>query len=246
MLSQHLLLAQRWSDILQIQNQQGGPRRGARGVAKEEGATEKAVRREFEGGEVVGRGEWPMAHSVSVAEADGRVAASSGMDLTFQLVIGVNGSFCENGERGQDEMVGFGKHRAPHLGLSLLCSIRVGALELETVICPSWGTHHVSQILILWPSQHYKCGRVGAVVFVQTEWPRSVLCLRVLPPRALLPGSQRNVPSGVQRAYSAARETRTPMVQGLSGAGEARTRSPGLEYPSLICLYLVVHSCHIP
>lgn len=34
--SQRLLLAQCWSDLLQIQNQQG-PRRGARGVAKEEG-----------------------------------------------------------------------------------------------------------------------------------------------------------------------------------------------------------------
>lgn len=33
------------------------------------------------------------------------------------------------------------------------------------------------------------------------------------------------------------------MIQVLSGAGEARTRSPGLEYPSLIHVYLYMDSC---
>lgn len=64
LLSQDLLLAQSWSDLLQIQKQLGGPPTGAGGTVKKEKETEKAVLQEFKGGEVVGRGEWPMAHSV--------------------------------------------------------------------------------------------------------------------------------------------------------------------------------------
>lgn len=68
---------------------------------KEEGETEKAVLREFKGGEAVGRGKWSMVHSIYMQQADVRVVVSGGMDVAFQLVRGVNGSFCEHEERGQ-------------------------------------------------------------------------------------------------------------------------------------------------
>lgn len=49
------------------------------------------------------------------------------------------------------------------------------------------GAHRVSEILILWPPQHYKCGRVEAVVSVQTQWSHAVLCLMMVILQTLAP-----------------------------------------------------------
>lgn len=80
------------------------------------------------------------------------------------------------------------------IGQSLLFSTGFGALELETVIYLSLvggvgggGAHRVSEILILWPPQHYKCGRVEAVVSVQTQWSHAVLCLMMVILQTLAP-----------------------------------------------------------
>lgn len=140
-----------------------------------------------------GGGQRGVAHGAQRggAEADGTVVVRGRMDAAFQLVRGANGGFCENEEGDKYEIISSEKHCGPHWTVTALFYWLWGSgardSDLSLGGLGDGGAHRVSEILILWPPQYYKCGRVEAVVSVQTQWSHAVLCLMMVIPQTLAP-----------------------------------------------------------